>query len=141
VAVVKSDISDERIASIIRVQRITKLQMLVTAYVLRSSLILSTLITEAIRSSEMPVLRRGVHGDAYQKTAFFSKFPFQCATIIVPEKRVKASNVPVPSTVCVSHNDLSSPARGHHSFLLSLAIKLSLTVLGPYFVGCLNTPC
>jgi hypothetical protein len=55
VAVVKTDVSDERIASIIRLERISKLgttsKLLVTVNVVLSSLILSTLIMEITHSS------------------------------------------------------------------------------------------
>jgi hypothetical protein len=64
VAVVSTDVSKERISSIIRVTRISELGMLevtsnqsiVTANVVPSSLILVTLMMEEIRSSEMSVL-------------------------------------------------------------------------------------
>jgi hypothetical protein len=71
VALVRSDVSEEHITSIIRVTRISKLrtmiavtsncsmlQLLVTSTVIPSSLILVTLIVEAIRSSETSVLTR-----------------------------------------------------------------------------------
>jgi hypothetical protein len=82
VALVKSNVSEERIASIIRAERIDELgtslavstlrrnttssiiflrsvrRLLVTAYVVPSSPILVTLMVEAIRSSETSVLTR-----------------------------------------------------------------------------------
>jgi hypothetical protein len=51
VAVVRTDVSEERIASIIRVTRIS-------ANAVPSSLILVTLMMEAIHSSEMSVITR-----------------------------------------------------------------------------------
>jgi hypothetical protein len=69
VALVRTDVSEESMASIIKVTRIgvigttlavtSNLQSLVTANVL-SSLILLTLITEVIRSSETSVLIRAI---------------------------------------------------------------------------------
>jgi hypothetical protein len=53
VAVVRTDVSEERMASIIRL-----LQFLVTAYAVPSSPILVTLVMEGIRSSETSVLTR-----------------------------------------------------------------------------------
>jgi hypothetical protein len=54
--------SEERITYIIRVERISepgsKLAVLVVAIVVRSSLIIFTLMMEAISSSETPVLAR-----------------------------------------------------------------------------------
>jgi hypothetical protein len=68
-ALVRTDVSDERIASIIRVTRIgevrktsavtrSALRLLVTANVFRTLPILITLMMEAIRSFEMSVLTR-----------------------------------------------------------------------------------
>jgi cobalamin synthase len=67
-ALVRTDVSGQHIASIIRVTRIGKLgttavtvsvlQLLVTANVVPSSLILVTLMIEAICSSEISVLTR-----------------------------------------------------------------------------------
>jgi hypothetical protein len=70
----RTDDSEELIATIIRVEEISELasyvlwsvflhsmsQLRVTAYVVSSSLILSTLMTEAIRSSESSVLKRPI---------------------------------------------------------------------------------
>jgi hypothetical protein len=66
---VRTDVSKERSASIIRVETESVdlcdvLQLVVTAYVVPSSLILSTLKMGAIRSSKMPVTS--------QKTAFYN---------------------------------------------------------------------
>jgi hypothetical protein len=64
VALVRTDVSDERITSIIRVARISKcaecsvLRLLVTVNAVPSSPILVNLMMEAIRSSEMSVLKR-----------------------------------------------------------------------------------
>jgi hypothetical protein len=55
VALVRSDVSEERIASIIMVKRISEL---VTANVVPSSLILFTMMMEVIRFNEMSVLTR-----------------------------------------------------------------------------------
>jgi hypothetical protein len=55
-AFIRTDVSEERIASIIKVKRN---QLLVTANVVLSLLILVTLIMEAVRSSETPIIRRG----------------------------------------------------------------------------------
>jgi hypothetical protein len=54
VAVVRADVSIERIGSIIRVERISELKqrLLVIANVVPSSLILSTVMMEAIHSPE-----------------------------------------------------------------------------------------
>jgi hypothetical protein len=59
VALVRSDISKELSASFVRVTRIGELgTTLITASVVCSSLILVTLMKEALRSSEMSVLTR-----------------------------------------------------------------------------------
>jgi hypothetical protein len=67
VALVRTDISEEHIAFIIRLTRIGKLgtlavhsvlQLLVTANTVRNSLILVTIMMEAIRSPETSVLTR-----------------------------------------------------------------------------------
>jgi hypothetical protein len=60
VALVRTDVSEELSASVIRVTRIGELGTpLVTASVVPSSPILVTLMTEALSSSEMSVLTRG----------------------------------------------------------------------------------
>jgi hypothetical protein len=83
VALIITDVLEERIASIIRVTRIGTLETLavtateacqmlwlpVTANVVPSSLILVTLMMEAICSSESWVFTR-THGVTSQKTAF-----------------------------------------------------------------------
>jgi hypothetical protein len=51
VSFVRTDDSEERIASIIRVKEMSALQLLVTANVVPSSLIFFTLMMEAIGSS------------------------------------------------------------------------------------------
>jgi hypothetical protein len=56
VALVRTNILEERIASIIRVKRIGMLQLLITTNIVSSSLILFTLMMEVIRSSETPAL-------------------------------------------------------------------------------------
>jgi hypothetical protein len=60
VPIVRTRVSEERIASIIWVERIndlgTTLTVLVAANVVHSSLILSTLMMDVISSFEMPVL-------------------------------------------------------------------------------------
>jgi hypothetical protein len=63
VALVRTNVSEERITSVIKVTRIigelhSVLQFLVTANVVPSSPILVTLMMEAIRSSEMSVVTR-----------------------------------------------------------------------------------
>jgi hypothetical protein len=58
VALVITYVSEERISSIIRVKRISELQFLVTANVFLTSLIFPTLMMEAIRYSETPVITR-----------------------------------------------------------------------------------
>jgi hypothetical protein len=69
VALVRTDVSEEPIASIIRVTRIVELgttsiflpsplRLLVTAKVVTSSLILVTMMIEVLRSSETSALRR-----------------------------------------------------------------------------------
>jgi hypothetical protein len=77
VFLVRTDVSEELIASTIRVRRIGKLetlavtsnrsmlrlQLLVTANLVSSSLILLTLIMEATRSSETSVLWHNIAGD------------------------------------------------------------------------------
>jgi hypothetical protein len=71
VALVKTDVSEEIIASIMRIKRISKLgkvssnqqlkvQLLVTANAFPSSLILFTFMMEAILSSEASVLTRAI---------------------------------------------------------------------------------
>jgi hypothetical protein len=56
-----TDVSEEHIVSIIRVKRINKvLQLLVTANVVPYSLVLVTLMMEAMRSSETSVLTRSI---------------------------------------------------------------------------------
>jgi cobalamin synthase len=74
VALARTDVSEERIASIIRVTRIGEigtlavffrsvLQLLVTASVVASSPFLVTLMMEAIHSSETSVLTRATRRD------------------------------------------------------------------------------
>jgi hypothetical protein len=62
VALIRTDVSVELSASIIRVTRINELgttrQLLVTASVVPSSAILATLIKEALSSSEKSILTR-----------------------------------------------------------------------------------
>jgi hypothetical protein len=94
VTFVRTDFSEERILSIIRVNRISEIgtmlsvtinrstlrrnsflhsvfQLLVTTNVVPSSLIVSTLTIEAIRSSET-FFSQEPHGVTFQKTAFFT---------------------------------------------------------------------
>jgi hypothetical protein len=84
VALVRTDVSEELSASIIRVTRIGELgttlaevflrsvdRLLVTAIFVPSSLILVTLTMEELSSSETSVLTRA-HGVTSQKTPFFS---------------------------------------------------------------------
>jgi hypothetical protein len=79
VAFVRTCISEERSPSIIRVERVSELgtlavnssnQFLVTANVISHSLTLSTLMVEAIRSSETRFLEEP-HSVTLKKTAFF----------------------------------------------------------------------
>jgi hypothetical protein len=69
------DVSEELVASLIRVKRISKLRMLaVTSYStanVPSSLILFAWKVEAVHSSEMLVLTRATHGVTSKKMAFF----------------------------------------------------------------------
>jgi hypothetical protein len=58
VALVRTEVSEEYIASISKKERISELQFLVTANVVRSSLSQSILMMEAILSSETSVLTR-----------------------------------------------------------------------------------
>jgi hypothetical protein len=58
VAPVRTDVSEERVASMIKVIRIGMLRLLVTVNVIPSSPILLTLLMEAIGSSETSVLTR-----------------------------------------------------------------------------------
>jgi hypothetical protein len=68
VALVRTDRSEEHIASIIKVETISELGMLAETTVHRS-LILFTLMTEAIYSSEMSVFNKSLTASP-QKTAF-----------------------------------------------------------------------
>jgi hypothetical protein len=70
VALIRTDVSEERITSIIKVTRIM-LRLLLTANIVTSSPILVTLMMEAISSSEMPVLAKDPHSVTYQKAIFF----------------------------------------------------------------------
>jgi hypothetical protein len=71
VALVRANILEERIASIIKVTRISKLgTMLVTANVVLSSPILVTLMMEAIRSSETSVLTRATQRNMTEDVRF-----------------------------------------------------------------------
>jgi hypothetical protein len=58
VALVRTDVSEVHVASIIGVTRIGELRLLVTANVVSTSPILVTLMMEAIHSSETSVLTR-----------------------------------------------------------------------------------
>jgi hypothetical protein len=58
VALVRTDVSEERIASLIRVTRMTRIGLLDVANVVPSSPIFATMIIEAIHSSENSVLTR-----------------------------------------------------------------------------------
>jgi N-acetylglutamate synthase-like GNAT family acetyltransferase len=71
VALVTTDVSEERIASIIRVTRIGELGTLAVT-INRSSPILVTLMMEAIHSSEASGLKEP-HGVTSHKTAFFTE--------------------------------------------------------------------
>jgi hypothetical protein len=75
VALVRTDVSEERSASIVRVIRIdaletTFLQLLVMANV-PSSPILVTLIMEVLGSSKVSILTRATNSVTSQKMAFF----------------------------------------------------------------------
>jgi hypothetical protein len=74
VALVRTDISEKSLASVFRVVRISKmgttLDMIVTAYVIPSSLILFTLVMETICSTETSVLSTATRR-YIQKTAVF----------------------------------------------------------------------
>jgi hypothetical protein len=80
VAVVRTSVSKERSASIIRVTRIGELgtTLAVTVNVVPSSPILITLVVEAIRSSESLFLQEP-HGVTTQKTPFFTGILFPIA--------------------------------------------------------------
>jgi hypothetical protein len=72
VALERTDVSEERIASIIRVTRIGKLgiTLAVASHVVPSASILVTLMMVTIHSSETSVLQEP-YGATSQKTAFF----------------------------------------------------------------------
>jgi hypothetical protein len=70
VALVRAAVSEERIASIIRVKIINELGKTLPADVVVSSFHISTLRMGAILFSEMSFLQKP-HDDTYQKTAFF----------------------------------------------------------------------
>jgi hypothetical protein len=76
VVLIRTDVSEELSASFIRATRIQVVflrsvrRSLVTAYVVPSSLILVTLMKEALRSSETSVVTRS-HGVTSQKTPFY----------------------------------------------------------------------
>jgi hypothetical protein len=72
VHLVRTNVSKERIASIIRVTRIDELgtTLAVTSNVVHSSLILVTLMMEAIHSSQTRFLQE-LRGVISKKTAFF----------------------------------------------------------------------
>jgi hypothetical protein len=72
VALIRADVSEERIASIIRVTRSGALgTLLVTANVVPSPHILVTMMMEAIRSSGRLIFQEP-HGTTYQTTLFFT---------------------------------------------------------------------
>jgi hypothetical protein len=77
VAVVRTDVSEERIASIIRVTRIyvvflrSVLRLLVNANVVSSSHILVTLMIEALRSFETSVVRRSTRRNVQEEGIIF----------------------------------------------------------------------
>jgi hypothetical protein len=70
VTLVRTDVSEELSASIIRVFLRSVRRLLVTANVVPSSPILVTLMKKALRSSETPVLKEP-HSVTSQKTPFF----------------------------------------------------------------------
>jgi hypothetical protein len=63
VALVRTDVSEKHIVSIINGFLRSMLRLIVTAIVVRSSVILSTLIIQVIRSSETSVLTRARQRD------------------------------------------------------------------------------
>jgi hypothetical protein len=68
----RTDVSQERVASIIRVKRISERGLLIIASVVLSSLILVTLITEALSSSETTVLTRATRSNNPEDTILHS---------------------------------------------------------------------
>jgi hypothetical protein len=84
VTIVRTDVSEENIASIFRIESVSQLGtllaiiiwLIVTANFVSDLLILSTLMMGAILSSETLVLK-GPQGDTSQKRAFFIYFPFK----------------------------------------------------------------
>jgi hypothetical protein len=95
VPLVRSDVSEERMASIIRVERINELGItLPVTSVVPSSPILFTLMMAVIRTSETSILTRAAERHI-QKTAFFIVTAVKVSNLTLRGRGLKRK-----STVC-----------------------------------------